>query len=168
VGEPDSARGSVVSGPPENRLSVAEWLASPYLGRAVRRIAVQYRLPSQDAPDLLQEVRLALLKTGPEARLNATWIFQTATHKAVDILRQRRLEASDDRTAPAAESHEELFHLLHARAHALSRPLREFYALRFEEGLSQREAAKRLGVHRCSIRSLDRRCLSWIGGRRTP
>src|SRR4029077_3467463 len=81
VGEPDSARGSVVSEPLETRLSVTEWLASPYLGRAVRRIAVQYGLPSQDTPDLLQEVRLALLKTGPEARLNATWIFHTIMHK---------------------------------------------------------------------------------------
>jgi RNA polymerase sigma factor (sigma-70 family) len=155
---------SDVSSVPENRLSVSEWLASPYLGRAARRITYQYGLLPEDASDLLQELRLALLKAAPEALLNATWIFHTAMHKAVDILRQRRADPIAGRAPTAPERQAELFHLLHARADGLSRPLREFYALRFEQGLSQREAAEKLGVHRCHIRSLDRRCLRRIGG----
>lgn len=147
----------------ENRLPASEWLASPYLGRVVSRITFRYGLLPEDASDLLQELRLALLKTDPEALLNATWIFHTTVHKAVDILRQRR-DPTGVQTPTAPDTQAELLHLLHARASALARPLREFYALRFEQGLSQREAAERLGIPRGRIRSLDRRCLSWISG----
>ena len=152
----------------ENRLPATEWLVSPYLGRVVSRITYRYGLLPEDASDLLQELRLALLKVDPEAQLNATWIFHTAVHKAVDILRQRKAGPIEGQNPTAPEKQVELLHLLRARADGLSRPLREFYALRFEQGLSQREAAERLGIHRGQIRSLDRRCLSWIGGQMPP
>ena len=154
----------------ENWLPVGEWLASPYLARAARRVAWQYGLPAEDAPDLLQELFLALWKQGPDNRVNATWIFHTAAHKAVDILRQRRaaLLPIDDRDATAPEKQTELLHLLHARVEALPKYLRQFYALRFEQGLSQRETARELRLLRGFVRSLDQECITRIRGRARP
>ncbi len=151
----------------ETWLPVGEWLASPYLGRAARRVACQYGLPAEDASDLLQELCLALWKAGSDTRVNATWIFHTAAHKAIDILRERRGQrlVIEGRVPPSPETSMELFHLLHAKVDGLPRHLRQFYALRFELGLSQRETARELGLLRGLVRSLDQKCLKRIGGR---
>jgi RNA polymerase sigma factor (sigma-70 family) len=145
-------------------LPVNEWLDSPYLSRAARRVAWQYGLSAEDSSDLLQELSLALWKAGPDTRINATWIFHTAAHKAIDILRQRRAASLpiDDNVSTAPERQAELLHLLHARVDGLPKHLREFYALRFEQGLSQRETAAELGLLRGSVRCLDRKCIRQI------
>ena len=155
------------------------WLESPYLPRAARRVAIRYSLPEQDVPDLLQELRIALLQTDPARRLNATWIFQTAAHKAVDVVRRRmrspaaELDALDaldssscESSPPSSEREAELLHLLRARASLLPPKLKEFYALRYAQGLSQREIARRLGACRASVRWLDRQCVRLIRGHR--
>lgn len=153
-----------------NAATVGEWLESPYIRHLAFRVAHQYGLPSQDAPDLLQELRLALWKAGPETQVNLTWIFHTAQHKAIDLLKRKiRLAEegffSDDGPTAESEFDPALRHLLRARAALLPKRLHEFYLLRYEEGLSQREIAKRLGLCRGSVRYLDRRCLRMMKGR---
>lgn len=130
-------------------------------------MACQYGLPAEDASDLLQELCLALWKAGPDTRINATWIFHTAAHKAIDILRQRRAERLpiEDRVPASSGRQTELLHLLHARVDGLPLRLRQFYELRFELGLSQRETARELGLLRGFVRSLDQKCLMRIRGR---
>jgi RNA polymerase sigma factor (sigma-70 family) len=150
--------------------TVAEWLESPYLTRVAFRVAAQFGIPSQDWPDLLQELRLALWKAGPSVTVNVTWVFQTANHKAIDLIRsKRRLReeslAVEEHVVSRNEPDPGLQHLLHARADLLPRRLREFYSLRFKEGLSQREIAARLGLCRGSTRCLERRCLRMMKGR---
>lgn len=150
--------------------TVREWLESPYLPRVASRVALQYGVPAQDRPDLLQEIRLALWKAGPGVSVNVTWIFHTANHKAVDLIKrglrfgQEGLNEQED-VSSRSDSDPGLLHLLHARAALLPKGLRDFYLLRYEEGLSQREIARRLGLCRSSVRCLDRRCLRMMKGR---
>jgi len=150
--------------------SVIEWLESPYLSRVATRVACHYGLPSQDTPDLLQDLRIALWKAGPSQPVNVAWIFHTANHKAVDFVK-RRIRLARETSAWAEDSPERceadptLRHLLRARAARLPKRLHDFYLLRYEEGLSQREIARRLGVCRSSVRCLDRECLRRVKGR---
>jgi RNA polymerase sigma factor (sigma-70 family) len=152
--------------------TVGEWLESPYLPRLASRVAGRYGLPAQDASDLLQELCLALWKTGPDLVVNLTWVIHTANHKALDLLKvKRRLGFerfdSTDGLSQAPSVDPGLRHLLRARAARLPKSLRDFYLLRYEEGLSQREIAARLGLCRGSVRCLDRRCLRMMKGRLT-
>jgi RNA polymerase sigma factor (sigma-70 family) len=154
----------------ERILTVTEWLESPYLARVAARVALQYGVSPQDTPDLLQELRLALWKAGPETLVNVTWIFHTANHKAIDLfkLNSRRCEVALDSATQADSSRETdpvLYRLLRSRAARLPRSLKQYYSLRYEQSLSQREVAKRLGLCRGSVRCLDRRCLRLLRGR---
>lgn len=144
-------------------LTVREWLESPYLARLAKRVGVHYALKSEDVLDLLQEVRLALWRAGPDLQVNVSWIFKTAEHKAADYWRKLRQEG--ERTSDAWDSPEpqpvdgaEMLHLLRAKAAILPSALRRFYTLRYEEGRSEREIAVRLGLCRSSIRWMDEKC----------
>lgn len=161
--EPPSARSGA------NALTVNEWLGSGYLWRLTRRTAYLCGVPPEEAPDLFQEVCLALWMAGPDRPVNVTWVVHTAQHKAVDFFRKRARLHGQDALSEAAPScpdqNPDLFHLLRARVALLPKRLREYYVLRYEEGLSQREIARRLGLCRGSIRCLDRRCLRMVKGR---
>jgi RNA polymerase sigma factor (sigma-70 family) len=151
-------------------MTVAEWLESPHLQRVASRVGYQYGLPSQEISDLFQELRLGMWKAGPDSMVNVTWVFHTANHKAVDLLK-RRLRYQEN-ALPSTETRQQtsggdpsLLPLLRARVALLPKRLRIFYVLRYEQGLSQRELAQRLGLCRSSIRCLDRRCLRMLKGR---
>ena len=150
---------------------VGDWLESPYLRRIVLRVAYERGLPPQDVPELMQEVRIALWRSGLESQVNATWLFHTATHKAQDLLRRTRGLAmkasfSTDFCLQRGRSDPELLRLLRARAALLPPPMREFYLLRYLAGLSERQMGERLGICRGSIRGMERRCLKMLKGRR--
>lgn len=155
---------------PTSTLRIGEWLESPFLGRVAKRVAQTYGVPAQDVPDLLQELRIALWKSGPSPTVSIGWVFQTAKHKAIDWMKRRRRRAEvvlDDQSPPdrVASSDPALRCLLHSQTSRLPESLRGFYVLRYEEGMSQREIARALGLGRGSVRSLDRRCLCLMGGR---
>jgi DNA-directed RNA polymerase specialized sigma24 family protein len=118
-------------------------------------------------PDLLQEIRIALWKAGLDHAINATWVFHTAEHKAIDLGRQSLSFAIDADFAtpdPARSGGDaELVHLVRARAASLTGPLRRFYDLRYEQGLSERAIAQRLQVSRSSVRWMEHRCLTAMG-----
>ncbi len=97
--------------------------------------------------------------------INASWVFHTAEHKVVDLKRRSQigeLDLNPNRRFSSDEPDPELLHLLRARAAALPAPLRKFYSLRYEQGLSQRETARHMGVGRKSIRLMDARCLHFL------
>ena len=101
-------------------LTVREWLESPYLRRLATRVGVQHALQSEDVLDLLQEVRLALWRAGPDLRVNVSWIFRIAEHKAADYwrtTRQQRECTSDVADSPESRPGDdaELLHLLRAK-----------------------------------------------------
>jgi RNA polymerase sigma factor (sigma-70 family) len=146
-----------------------EWLESARLPSVARRVASGHGLSTDELPDLLQEIRIALWQAGMDHPINATWVFRTASHKAIDLRRERltHLDARALTEDLAQESLDpELVNLLRARAACLSRSLREFYELRYEVGLSQRVVGKRMGLCRSSVRLLERRCLVAMGAPR--
>lgn len=155
-------------------LPVHEWLGSdylPYLRRVARRVAYTYNLSEADVPDLYQELCLALWKAGADRIVNATWIFHTANHRAIELYnRQRR--AARLSTAAGAEGLEprvfidpERALLAHTRADRLPRSLQRFYRLRFQEGYTQSELMRRANLTRGSVRGLERECLRRLRGR---
>jgi RNA polymerase sigma factor (sigma-70 family) len=152
-----------------NSATAAAWIKSPYLRRVACRVASLHGISSLDVPDIQQELCVALWMAGPSTVVNATWLFRTASHKAIDIVRFRirvaeeTLPSAEKVTSPGVDT--SLLLLLRARAALLPRQLHEFYVLRYEEGLSQREIATRLGLGRGSIRCLERRCLRMLKGR---
>jgi RNA polymerase sigma factor (sigma-70 family) len=135
-------------------------------------VGYQYGVPSEEISDLFQELRLGMWKAGPNSMVNVTWVFHTANHKAIDFLK-RRLRNQENALNSAATQQPlsgrdpGLLPLLRARVALLPKSLRDFYLLRYEQGLSQREIAQRLGMCRSSIRCLDRRCLRMLMGHHT-
>jgi RNA polymerase sigma factor (sigma-70 family) len=149
-----------------------EWLESPRLNAIARYVASRKALGPHDLPDLLQEIRIAIWKAGGDKPVNTTWIFHTAEHKAIDIWKQSLSPAIEDHLrAPdprGSTGDPELAHLVRARAASLSGPLREFYALRYEQGLSERIIAERMQVSRSSVRWMEHRCLAAMGAAAEP
>jgi RNA polymerase sigma factor (sigma-70 family) len=152
-------------------MTVAEWLESPYLQRVASRVGYRYGVPSQEISDLFQELRLGMWKAGADSMVNVTCVFHTANHKAIDLKRRLRHQ---ENALPSAETRQQpsvgdpgLLPLLRARVALFPKNLRDFYRLRYEQGLSQREIAQRLGMCRGSIRCLDRRCLRMLKGQDT-
>ena len=150
----------------------AEWIQSSYIAGVAARVGRSKGLTPEDIPDLLQEIRIALWRAGPETRVGPAWLFHVANHKAIDFLRRRVRTREIERQFMAAvdqpEGEPELGHLLHAQTSRLPARLREFYDLHYGQGLSEREIAVRLGVCRQSVRWLDRRCRLGIAGRTRP
>lgn len=153
---------------------ISEWLEAgclPYLHRIARRVSYTYRLSDADVPDLYQELCLALWKAGPDRLVNATWIFHTANHLAIDIFKRERradqLAAAVGAERPGARFLEsaETALLVHARAGRLPPPLRRFYELRFEEGYTQLELMETAHLTRGSVRETERKCLRQLAGR---
>jgi RNA polymerase sigma factor (sigma-70 family) len=147
-----------------------EWLESPYLPRLISRVAHQHGLREEDLSDLLQETRIALWKAGAKNRVTGAWLFRTASHKAVDLVRIGIRHRAQDTLAarsplPVPWPDVELEHLLHARVDQLPARLRKFYDLHYNQGLSERETAQSLGMCRASVRWLDRCCRRLISGR---
>ena len=152
-------------------LKVSEWLASRYLQGVARRVACTYHLSPEDVPDLTQELYLALWKAGPDQVVNATWVFHTAQHRAIELLKRERKRAqveaaiSKDMSADSDADHE-LASLVHARAARLPESLRRFYRLRYEEGFTQREIVQHKHLTRGSVRGMEKQCLRWMTGKR--
>jgi DNA-directed RNA polymerase specialized sigma24 family protein len=126
---------------------------------------LRYSLSANELPDLFQEVTLVLLGVGMDHEINATWVFHTAAHKAVDLQRQTHLgntELAKNQAAAQESQDPELLYLLRARAASLPAPLIDFYVFHYELGFSLREAAQHMGISLNSIRLMDGRCLHFL------
>src|SRR5262249_2052899 len=91
--------------------------------------------------------------------------------KAIDALTRARRARLAGRNLPNLDVSRsidpELSHLLHSRTARLPDRLRQFYCLRYREGLSQREAGKRLGLGPTAGGWMERQCLRMVKGRLT-
>jgi RNA polymerase sigma factor (sigma-70 family) len=147
----------------------SEWLESSVLLRIVKRVAYQHGISAAEIDDLLQEVRIALWKSEAQLEIQPAWVFGTASHKAVDLLR-RRLERIREVIAasptPLNEA-SELMCLVRARVARLPENIRVYYRLRFIEGLTEREISGRTGLCRASVRWLGLQCLKALGAGRS-
>jgi RNA polymerase sigma factor (sigma-70 family) len=153
---------------------VREWLGSDslhYLRRVARRVAYAYHLSGDDVSDLYQELCLALWKAGPERAVNATWIFHTANHRAIELYKRQwrtgRFAAAVGAEDAWPRCDPEKALLIRARADRLPDSLRRFFRLRFQEGYTQQELMQRAHLTRGSIRGLEKECLRRLSGRRS-
>jgi hypothetical protein len=81
---------SALPGDGSDPLSVDEWLASPHLSGIVYHLAQRHQLPRQDILELLQEVRMSLIRKGLNSRVNATWVFKTISPPKTKPFADRR------------------------------------------------------------------------------
>ncbi len=140
--------------------STSEWLESPLLARIAKRVACQYGILPGEVDDLVQEVRIALWEAEGQLEIKPRWVFVTASHKAVDLLRRRRRVGAELAQARATtRPAEELNCLDRARVAQLPKNLQVFCDLRYGEGLTEREIAGRMGLCRASVRWLGLRFL---------
>ncbi len=150
---------------PPGGLTSTEWLESSYLIHLVTRVATARGIPSDEMPDLLQEVRIALWQawgSSPDLLVGPAWIARTADHKAVDALRRISRRRTHDQLAgmlqERSQDKPDLHYLLRAAVSELPHRLRAFYELHYSQGWSERETARRLGLCRASVRWLHELC----------
>jgi RNA polymerase sigma factor (sigma-70 family) len=138
----------------------------PQLGRILQR----YRIPYQDAEDLLQEALLAAVGKWDTIRSKDAWLAATLSRKCALYWRtrlRRRVEEVDaarleDLAPPQRAGQERIDHLRDLRRllATLEGRHRALVLLRYGAGLSPLEVAERLGYHEASIRKLACRSMA--------
>jgi RNA polymerase sigma factor (sigma-70 family) len=136
----------------------------------VRRVFAQYRIPHQDAEDLLQEALIVTFKRWADIYFKEGWLLVTLRHKCSIYWREKRnsrlqpvdpsfLESLSEPVSPEQEREEmlwdldRLFECLEDRHHAL-------LCLRYLFGYSTAECAEKLGYNVSSVRKLSCRAVT--------
>jgi RNA polymerase sigma factor (sigma-70 family) len=136
----------------------------------LKRILSRYRIPAQDAEDLLQETFLIMVSKAGSIRNPDAWLLATLANRCIIYWRKYRsrlwdlvdttiLELLSEAEAPAQEL-SDLRSDLDTLLSQLPDRCRALLRLRYGLGCSTAEAAERLGYCKSSIRKVTRRCLS--------
>ena len=139
------------------------------------RTLSRFRIPAQDAEDLLQETLLIFLTKRAEVRDPAAWISTTLRHRCVIYWRRRRralvqtfdeilLESLSPGTE-AAQTRSLLTHDLSRAISHLPERCRAILRLRYALDRDGCEVAESLGYRESSIRQVTNRCLSALSVR---
>jgi len=136
----------------------------------LKRLLATYRIPSEDAEDVLQQSLLALLYQWERVRDPESWLFGTLKRHCLMYWRthRRRIYSAVDTTllewlsVPAAPSQERLDLLcdLENLIDRLPSRCRLVLRLRFRLGYEPLEVARRLGYRASSIGKITTRCLA--------
>lgn len=136
----------------------------------LKRILFRYKIPAQDAEDILQETFLIMVTKTGSIRNAEAWILATLSNRCVIYWRKHRSRLWDlvDSTilellAPGESPVQERMDLRFDLDSLLSRlpdRCRSVLRLRYGLGCSTAEAAERTGYCKSSIRKVTRRCLS--------
>jgi RNA polymerase sigma factor (sigma-70 family) len=136
----------------------------------LKRVLSRYRIPAQDADDLLQETFLIMVSKADSIRNADAWLVATLANRCIIYWRKQRsklwdlvdttiLELLSDAEAPPQESAELRYDLDSLLSHLPDR-CRSLLRLRYGFGCSTAEAAERMGYCKSSIRKVTRRCLA--------
>lgn len=136
----------------------------------LRRILSRYRIPAQDADDLLQETFLILVAKWGSIRNPDAWLSATLANRCILYWRHHRrriwdlvdsaiLELLADVEAPPQER-ADLRYDLDALLSNLPDRCRTVLRLRYGIGCSTAEAARKMGYCAASLRKVNRRCLT--------
>jgi RNA polymerase sigma-70 factor (ECF subfamily) len=136
----------------------------------LKRILGRYKIPAQDADDLLQETFLIMVAKSGSIRNPDAWLIATLSNRCIIYWRKHRarlwdlvdsaiLELLADAQAPAQERADLRFDLDSLLAKLPDR-CRSLLQLRYGLGFSTAEAAERMGYCKSSIRKVTRRCLA--------
>lgn len=146
--------------------------ARPELVRVLRA----FRIPPEDARDLLQNVYLAYLERAEEIRVPEAWMVVAVRRECLHYVRSERhrlYEAIDESlldlvVCPDACPPQERHTLLEALARKIAQlgeRCRELLRLRYGLGCDRFETAAGLGVRPSSIGTLEKRCLAELSER---
>jgi RNA polymerase sigma factor (sigma-70 family) len=136
----------------------------------LKRVLSRYRIPAQDAEDLLQETFLIMVSKAGTIRNPDAWLLATLANRCIIYWRKHRsrlwdlvdstiLELLSEGEAPAQEAADLRFDLDTLLSHLPDR-CRSVLRLRYGLGCSTAEAAERMGYCKSSIRKVTRRCLA--------
>ena len=148
--------------------SVEELLSS--LEPRFRGVFVHFRIPEQDAEDLLQQALLTYVRKRHAVRNPETWLVGTLRNRCLKYWRARRrslytavdsaiLEAVAGEGAPGQERSDMRRDLQGAMGRLRPR-CRSILGLRYGLGCEPRETARRLGYKESSIYKVVERCLA--------
>ncbi|HEX2223569.1 MAG TPA: sigma-70 family RNA polymerase sigma factor [Thermoanaerobaculia bacterium] len=138
----------------------------------LKKILSRYRIPAQDADDLLQETFLIMVSKAGSIRNPDAWILATLNNRCVIYWRKYRsqlwdlvdttiLEILAEAEAPAQEQAALRYDLDSLISHLPDR-CKSVLRLRYGLGCSTAETAERMGYCKSSIRKVTRRCLATL------
>ncbi len=136
----------------------------------LKRVLSRYRIPAQDADDLLQETFLIMVTKADSIRNADAWLVATLANRCIIYWRKQRaklwdlvdstiLELLADVETPPQESADLRYDLDSLLSHLPDR-CRSLLRLRYGFGCSTAETAERMGYCKSSIRKVTRRCLA--------
>src|SRR4051794_11946878 len=136
----------------------------------LKRVLSRYRIPAQDAEDLLQETFLIMVSKLGTIRNPDAWLVATLANRCIIYWRRQRsrlldlvdstiLELLAEAEAPPQEQLD-LRYDLDALLSCLPGRCRSVLRLRYGFGCTTAEVAEKTGYCKSSIRKVTRRCLS--------
>src|SRR5262245_31899772 len=136
----------------------------------MKRVLCRYRIPAQDAEDLVQETFLIMVSKWGAIHNPEAWLLGTLANRCIIYWRKHRsrlwdlvdstiLELLAEAEAPAQEK-SELRVDLDTLISELPPRCRSVLRLRYGLGCSTAEAAERMGYCKSSVRKVTRRCLA--------
>jgi RNA polymerase sigma-70 factor (ECF subfamily) len=134
------------------------------------QILARYRIPAQDADDVLQEAFLTLIHKREVVRNPEAWLVVTLRNRCLIYWRKKRkhlyqavdtaiLELLSAPTAPGQRK-TELRYDLDRLISRLPPRCRSLLRLRYGLGCSSCEVAERMGYRQSSVRKVTSRCLA--------
>lgn len=134
------------------------------------QILGRYRIPAQDAEDVLQETFLTLVHKWDVIRNPEAWVVVTLRNRCLIYWRRKRrafyqavdtaiLELLSEPEAPSQKK-TELRHDLQRLVGRLPNRCQSLLRLRYGLGCSSSEVAERMGYRQSSIRKVTSRCLA--------
>lgn len=134
------------------------------------RVLTRFRIPAQDAEDLLQDLILTFLTQRSQIHSPDAWLMGTLRHGCALYWRKRRrrlIEAIDGAIleelgggVEARQVREDIRRDLSRAIGRLPERCRSFIRLRYGLGFENPEVAEQLGYSSNSIRKISSRCLS--------
>jgi RNA polymerase sigma factor (sigma-70 family) len=136
----------------------------------LKRVLSRYRIPAQDAEDILQDTFLILVSKLGTIRNPEAWLVGTLANRCIIYWRRHRtrlfelvdstiLELLSEGEAPAQEQ-SDIRSDLEAMLSGLPNRCRSVLRLRYGFGCSTAEVAEQTGYCKSSIRKVTRRCLA--------
>ncbi len=150
--------------------SIDDVLADVYQGlrRPIGRVLQKYRIPVEDAEDLIQTVLLLAVSKWSAIRDPEAWLIGTLQNRCILYWRGRlqfkrrfvQLDATAEPAAAPAQARWELLADLGAASRRLPATQRRLVVLRFQLGLTSSEAATATGLADSSVRKILNRGLA--------
>ena len=139
------------------------------------KLLARFRIPSQDAEDLLQDTLLLYLDCNPDVPCVESWLQGTLKNRCLVYWRERRrqlyrtmdLALLESLAEPTAPSQEHRIYLDEVISHLdeLTGPCASLLKLRYQSDVKPSQLADRLGYGRRGIYKILERCVAALSRR---